>query len=267
MAEKKKFSTLSIITAFSYCIMILLNILANVLPINGKNTGEVSDSFPNLFAPAGYAFSIWGVIYLLLLLYTVYQLGFFRSVEVENRESLLNEIGVLFSISSIANAAWIVSWHYEKIFLSAVLIIIIFACLLLINLKIEKEKLSFKEKIFIYLPFNIYFGWLTVATIANVVTLLVSVGWNGFGISESVWTMIILTVGFIISALVIMRQKNIVYGLVILWAYVGIYSKHISSNGFNSAYPLVTTTVTVCIVLLILTMLYTLFIGRKKVKT
>lgn len=267
MDEKKKFSTLSIVTAVSFGIMMLLNILANVLPINGMDTGEVSDSYPNLFAPAGYTFAIWGVIYLLLLMYTVYQLGFFRSDELVDRKGLLNEIGILFSISSIVNAVWILTWHYKKIFLSTVLIIIIFACLLLINLKIEKEKLSFKEKVFIYLPFNVYFGWLTVATIANVVTLLVSVGWNGFGISESVWAMLILIVGFIISGLVIMRQKNIVYGLVILWSYVGIYSKHISSDGFNSAYPLVTTTVTVCIVLLILIMIYTLFISRKKLKT
>ncbi len=266
MVEKKKISRLSIITAVTFGIMMLLNILANVLPINGMNTGEVSDSYPNLFAPAGYTFSIWGVIYILLLMYTLYQLGLFRKDEVVNRDSDLEYINTLFSISSVVNAVWILTWHYKKILLSTVLIIVILICLILINLRIEKLTLSFKEKIFIYLPFNVYFGWLTVATIANITTLLVDLGWGGFGISESIWTTIILIIGFLISGLVIMRQKNIVYGLVILWSYIGIYSKHISIDGWYSQYQLVITTVTVSIVLLIITMGYALFIGKRKTK-
>ncbi len=266
MVEKRKFSSLSIITAVTFGIMVLLNILANALPINGQNTGEVSDAYANLFAPAGYTFSIWGIIYLLLGAYTLYQLGFFRKDELEDRESLLNNINILFSVSSVANAIWILTWHYEKMLLATILIIVILICLILINLRIERSKLSLKEKMFIYLPFNVYFGWLTVATIANITTFLVSTGWGGFGISEDIWTAIILIVGFLIAGLVIMRQRNIAYGLVILWSYIGIYVKHISKDGWNSEFPLVTTTVTVLIVLIIITMLYTLFVIKKKAK-
>ena len=266
MVEKRKFSSLSIITAVTFGIMVLLNVLANVLLINGQNTGEVSDAYANLFAPAGYTFSILGIIYLLLGAYTLYQLGFFRKDELEDRESLLNNINILFSVSSVANAIWILTWHYEKMLLATILIIVILICLILINLRIERSKLSLKEKMFIYLPFNVYFGWLTVATIANITTFLVSTGWGGFGISEDIWTAIILIVGFLIAGLVIMRQRNIAYGLVILWSYIGIYVKHISKDGWNSEFPLVTTTVTVLIVLIIITMLYTLFVIKKKAK-
>ncbi|NLC04479.1 MAG: tryptophan-rich sensory protein, partial [Tissierellia bacterium] len=175
-------------------------------------------------------------------------------------------INILFSVSSVANAIWILTWHYEKMLLATILIIVILICLILINLRIERSKLSLKEKMFIYLPFNVYFGWLTVATIANITTFLVSTGWGGFGISEDIWTSIILIIGFLISGLVIMRQRNIAYGLVILWSYIGIYVKHISKDGWNSEFPLVTTTVTVLIVLIIITMLYTLFVIKKKAK-
>ncbi len=267
MVEKKRFSTIGIITAVTFGIMIVLNILANLLPINGNTSADVSDEYSNLFAPAGYTFSIWGLIYILLAMYTAYQLGFFRKNRIEVREHLLNSIGVIFSISSIANAAWILTWHYELIPISTILISIILICLILINLKIDKLKLTLKEKIFIHLPFSVYFGWITVATIANITVLLVSIGWDGFGISADIWTMIILIVGLLITALVILKQRNIVYGLVIIWSYVGIYVKHISKDGWNSQYPLVITTVTVCLVFLVLTILYTLFISKKSTKS
>lgn len=264
MIEKKKFSKISIITAITFGIMILLNILANALPINGQNTGQISDAYSNLFAPAAYTFSIWGLIYLLLALHIFYQLGFFRKGDIDNKDNLLNNIGILFSISSIANTIWILAWHYEKMLLSTVLISLILICLILINSKIMDVKLSLKEKIFIYIPFSLYFGWITIATIANITVLLVSIGWKGFGISEVVWTMVILIVGFLIASITIYRQKNIIYGFVIIWAYLGIYVKHISESGWNNKYPLVIASVTICIALLILTIIYTLFKSKKR---
>ena len=265
MVEKKKFSSLSIITLVTFVIMVTLNVLANALPINGRNTGEISDSYSNLFAPAGYTFAIWGLIYLLLGMYTIYQLGFFRKGEVVSREPLLSKINVLFSLTSVANTIWILAWHYDFIGLSTVLIAFILICLILINLEIKKTKdLSLKERVFLCLPFSVYFGWLTVATVANITTLLVSIGWKGFGIGEDIWTMIILIVAFLIAGVTIMRLKNIPYGLVLIWSYVGIYSKHISKDGWNSQYPVVTATVTVCLVLFVLVLLYTAFISRKR---
>ncbi|MGO1368662.1 MAG: tryptophan-rich sensory protein, partial [Senegalia sp. (in: firmicutes)] len=137
----------------TYIAMIATNALANILPINGLTTGEVSDSFENLFAPAGLTFSIWGLIYLLLGLYSLYQAGLFR--DNNRRVKLLNSVGIIFSISSIANAAWIFSWHYKVLSLSILLMLVILISLITIVKKINKEKL------FISLPFSIYFGWIT----------------------------------------------------------------------------------------------------------
>ena len=238
------------LAAATFILMVVVNALANILPINGIGTGAVSDSYPNLFAPAGITFAIWGVIYLLLAAYTVFQLGLFK----KNRsmsDALMNKVGVVFSISSIANTVWIFSWHYRIIVLSMVLMLIILVCLAIIVSAIRKESLSLIEKIYVKLPFSIYFGWITVATIANLTTLLVSVGWNGFGLSQSVWAVAIIAIGAIIGIVTILRNKDYPYGLVILWAYAGIVIKHVSTSGFNGMYPAVIITTIMAMVLVV----------------
>lgn len=240
----------------TYIAMVVTNALANILPINGLTTGEVSDSFENLFAPAGLTFSIWGLIYLLLGLYSLYQAGLFRYNN--RRAKLLNSIGIIFSISSIANAAWIFSWHYKVLSLSIVLILVILISLITIVKKINKEKLFMKEKLFISLPFSIYFGWITVATIANITAFLVDIGWNRFGLSEVFWTVTIIIIGAIIGILTILRNRDFAYGLVIIWAYAGILIKHLSESGFNSMYPSIIWTVIGSIVIVSLVDIFVL---------
>lgn len=257
--KTRKFDIISIVTAISFAIMIFLNALANILPINGQTTGSVSDAYVNLFTPDAYTFSIWGLIYLLLGIYVVYQLGFFRKDYIVNRNNLFNQVGILFSLSSIVNSLWILAWHYDKMLLSTILIVTILVLLIAINVIIKKEDLSLKEKFFIRLPFSVYFGWITVATIANITVYLVSIGWKGFGIGENIWAMIILLVGVLIGGLTTIKQRDIAYGLVLIWAYGGIYSKHISESGWNSEYPLVIATITISLGILVLTLLYTFY--------
>ncbi len=241
--------SIKMLVAITFIAMVVVNALANLLPINGIDTGSVSDSYQNLFAPAGITFSIWGLIYLLLAGFTFYQFGIINK-NGSISKALLNKVGIVFSISSIANMIWIFSWHYDIIFLSMILMAVILICLIIIVKAVMEENLTLKEKLFIKLPFSIYFGWITVAAIANVTTLLVSWGWNGFGISETIWTIIILAVGAIIGILTIIRNKDYAYGLVIIWAYIGILIKHISSSGFNSMYPSVIITVIAALALL-----------------
>lgn len=248
---KTKIKMLVVVT---FIVMIVVNALANILPINGVNTGSVSDSFPNLFAPAGLTFAIWGLIYFLLAGYTFYQLGIIN--KNDKSKNLLDKIGVVFSISSIANAVWIFTWHYKIIYVSIVLMAIILICLIIIVNLIRKENLSLKEKIFVKLPFSIYFGWITVATIANITTLLVSLNWDGFGIAEGIWTVIIVSVGAITGILTIMRNKDYAYGSVIVWAYIGILIKHTSLSGFNNMYPEVIITVIISLVLIVVANVY-----------
>lgn len=242
----------------TFLIMVGVNALANILPIGGRNTGQISDSYPNLFAPAGVTFSIWGLIYLLLAGYTVYQLELFQKEKSMLREGLLAKIGVLFSISSAANAIWIFAWHYEILPASMMLMLVILTCLILINQILVKEKLPVSEKIFVRLPFSVYFGWITVATIANATTLLVSTGFDGFGLSDAAWTVIMISAGALIGIAAMLRNRDIPYGLVIIWAYAGIIIKHTSSAGFNGQYPQVITAAGVCIALIVIAGIYTL---------
>ncbi|HOJ12753.1 MAG TPA: tryptophan-rich sensory protein, partial [Clostridiales bacterium] len=255
-----------VIVVITYVGMVSVNALANLLPINGINTGQVSDSYPNLFAPAGLTFAIWGLIYLLLAGYSVYQLGVFQKNKKNIKSNLLNKVGILLSISSIANMIWIFSWHYLVIPLSMLLMLVILICLILIMKLINNEEsLTSAEKTFMRMPFSIYFGWITVATIANATTLLVSIHWDGFGITEQTWTVLILIIGVLIGALTTIKNRDIAYGLVIIWAYTGILIKHLSKDGFAFQYPSVVNTVVSCIVLLIITLAYVL-IKAKQIK-
>jgi hypothetical protein len=263
METKQLETPIKITVAVTYLIMIVVNAMANILPINGIDTGAVSDSYPNLFAPAGLTFSIWGVIYLLLAGYTLYQFGFFQGDKSKVKTELLRKVGIVFSISSVVNAAWIFSWHYRMIGLSVILMLALLLSLIYINQTILKEQLDQKEKLFIRLPFSVYFGWITVATIANITTLLVDIGWNGFEISESIWTILIIIIGLAIGAVTMIRNHDIAYGLVIIWAYAGILIKHMSQDGFAGQYSGIITTVIACIVLMGVAIGYVLFAKKQ----
>jgi len=241
--------------------MVTVNALANILPINGIGTGEVSDSYANIFAPAGITFAVWGLIYILLFGHSLYQLV--------NRESLFkNEdykwIGFWFAFSSIINTVWIFTWHYEIIWLSLILMILILVSLIRINMTLRNVHSSKKEILFIKIPFTVYFGWITVATIANVTTFLVSINWNMFGISEVFWADTMILIGAIIGFIAILYYKSLSYGFVIIWAYLGIGIKHISSEFFDGKYPSVIFAVILSILLIILGQIFMLRVKSKK---
>lgn len=222
------------------------------MPINGVGTADVSDAYPDLFAPAVITFSIWGLIYLLLGAHVIFQLGLFGKDMVTLTKNQFTTVGVYFAVSSIANTVWVFLWHYDLISLSLVAMVVILLCLI----RIVQETNS--QGLIVRLPFSVYFGWITVATIANVTTVLVSIGWNGFGLSEVTWMVIILVVGAVVGSVVMIRYKDMAYGLVFLWAYTGILLKHISQTGFGGEYPFVIGTVIVCLVLLLAAEAYTL---------
>lgn len=258
MNNKRKGTALRIITVVTFLIMIITNALANTLPLNNVSTGDVSLAYDNLFAPAALTFAIWGLIYFLLLGYVLYSLGLFRERKSEGDSSLLRKTEILFSISSVANAGWIFCWHYDLIPLSMILMLVILLCLALISRAIQDALLTSREKIFIRLPFSVYFGWITVATIANATVLLVSLGWTGFGVSEPVWTEIILLVGLAIGLMTTLKHEDIAYVLVLIWAYTGILIKHISASGFNSAHPALIYTLICCLALFVVAIIHIL---------
>lgn len=259
---RRKFSYTKLMAAIAYIGMIAVNALANLIPIGGVGTGEVSDSFPNLFAPAGFTFGIWALIYLLLGLHILYQLGLFRNQLTNQR--VFKEINPYFIISSLANILWILAWHKFKILVSVILMIIILLSLIKIQHLIKDFKLYPRDKLFIRAPFSIYFGWITVATIANLTTYLVSIDWGGFGLGDVTCTVIVLIVGLIIGGLTTYINKDLAYGGVIIWAYSGILVQHISPYSFDGKYTSVVLATILSIIILFVIMALVL---RKKISS
>ena len=264
MMNKKDISIpIEIITAATFLLMIITNVLANLLPINGVTTGQISDFYPNLFAPAAFAFSIWGLIYMLLAGYVFYQLGLFKGKINIVEESFLDNIRLAFIISSFANSLWIVTWHYLQIMLSMLLITVMFICLGYIFYTLNKYNFSFDKRIFVKIPFSIYFAWITVALIANFVVAAISGQWDFFIAAESNWTIFLILLGLTFATFVVYRYKDAIYGMVIIWAYSGILIKHMSVNEFNRQYPLIIVTVIGSLVFLILLVFYILVSNRE----
>ncbi len=215
-----------IFALLTFLFALVMNALASILPLNGLSTGEISDLYFNYFAPTGLTFSIWAVIYIGLSVYLFLRVKlkdqFIETLTIKQ----LNKIDILFGISSIANGLWIVSWHYLQFYLSLVWMIVILVTLILINQIIKKAP----EKLFI--PFRIYFGWITIATVANVTTVIVSDAnqfrwlWNGGEVSQQIMTLIILIIAIVIGAVTMLVQEDLFYGSVIIWALFGIYLRH-----------------------------------------
>lgn len=216
--------SLSLINILLYMGMVVVNALANILPINGMKTGELSDMYPNLFVPAGMTFSIWGVIYALLLFMVIYQVvAVFGKKE---RFALSKNQGYVFALTCILNTAWILTWHYQQVLLSVIVMIGLLLCLIslyngVFNAKIQKVPARIAYRV----TMNVYLGWISVAIIANMSALLVSWNWNGFGLPENVWTIIVMAVGLIIAVLVTLKNNVVFYPLVFVWAYYGIIVK------------------------------------------
>lgn len=231
----------------TYLVMIAVNALANALPLNGRGTGEVSMRYSNLFTPAGVTFSIWGVIYLLLGAHVLYQLGFFRDrPDTDDDTALLNRVGMLFSASSLANTAWIFAWHYDLIPLSALLLVVILVLLGSIVTTVHRAGPTRRQRWFVGVPFSVYFGWSTVAVVANITVLLVYWRWDRFGIADSAWTVAIVLVAMGIGSFVMRRNGDIAYGLVLIWAYVGILIRQTSD--LAGRYPMIIAAVVASLV-------------------
>lgn len=200
-------------------VVLVVNYLANALPLNGLDTGEISDRFNVYFVPAGYVFSIWGVIYLGLIAFTIFQ-----ALSAQRENPRLRAAGWWVVLSNLANATWIFLWHYEQFPLTIVVMLVLLAALIVIFLRlgIGRTTVSTAETWAARVPFSIYLGWITVATVANATTLLDYLQWDGFGIAPEIWMGIMLTAVLIIASLMNLTRRNIPYALVILWALVGI---------------------------------------------
>ncbi|MFX0186037.1 MAG: tryptophan-rich sensory protein [Candidatus Hodarchaeota archaeon] len=208
-------------------LALIMNFLSNALPLNGKTAGELSDSYPNLFVPAGYVFAIWGIIYVFLIIFGIYQ------ALPQNKDKPFQEkISFYFILSNLANATWLFFWHFEFVLLSLLTMLVLLFSLIMIYLRlgIGINRVERNEKFSVHTLFSIYLGWITVATVANVTALLVSLSWDGLGINEEIWTWIVLAIATVIVLTVIVTRRDIVYGLVPVWAFIGILVKQLDNS-------------------------------------
>ena len=203
-------------------VMLAVNSLSEALPLNGQTSAEIANRLPILFVPANYVFSIWGIIYTLLIGFGIYQ-----ALPSQRNNPLLTKIGYWFALSCGANALWLVLFHYNQFALSMVVMALLLVCLIVIYMRIGvgHTALSLKETWLIHIPFSTYLGWITVATVANAAYVLYDAGWGGFGISGEIWTTVMLLIATGIVLTIILTRSDIAYTAVIVWAFAGITVK------------------------------------------
>ncbi|MEX2350358.1 MAG: tryptophan-rich sensory protein [Flavobacteriaceae bacterium] len=214
--------TLQIFNGIAFVSMIFINYLSNTGLINNNSNATVSRDFENLFTPAGYAFSIWGIIYLLLLGFVIYQgLGLFSKAKDND---LAKQVGWWFVVSCIANSMWLFAWLYEYLGVAVLIMLVLLFSLVKIVLRTNMERWDapFKTILFLWWPFCIYIGWISVALIANMAAYLTQIGWDGFDLSSVFWTITMIVVAGILNLLVTWSRNMREFALVGAWALVAI---------------------------------------------
>ena len=206
----------------SVIIALAVNILASALPLNGQNTGEISDRFQVYFVPAGYVFAIWFFIYVGWIAFTIFQ---FRTDQKESPR--LQRLGYLFAISGIVNAIWLFTWHYNVFGWSVLVMLTLLGLLIASYLRLDVNRVSVSraERWSVDIPFSVYLGWITVATVANITDWLYLVEWSGFGISAPIWAIIMIVVASVVGLLITLTRKDAAYVFVLVWSFIGIAVK------------------------------------------
>lgn len=214
----------SVVLRWGNIVVFALTVLVNSLAgsttiIGGKYTAQISDASPTLITPAGYVFSIWGIIYILMGVFVIFQ-----ALPSQQGKGYLKRISWLFALSGLINIVWLFFWQFEYLSVSVVLMFLLLATLILIYLRlgVGKSRVTLSERLAVHLPFSVYLGWITIASIANVAATLVSFNWDGFGISPDTWATVVVAVALIITVLMLIIRKDVAYSLVIIWALFGI---------------------------------------------
>ncbi|MEH1009091.1 tryptophan-rich sensory protein [Winogradskyella sp. ECml5-4] len=214
--------TLQIGNIIALLITIFINYLSNTGTLNNTTIGEVSNSYRSLFTPAGYTFAIWGVIYLLLIGFVIYQgRGLFKDVK---NDDVVLKTGWWFILSCLFNSLWVFAWIYEYTGVSCIFIFLLLFSLLkiVVNNRMELDDEPLPIIAFVWWPFVIYSGWVTVASIANVSTYLVKIDWGGFGWSDVTWTIILIAIAVFINVIITWKRNMREFALVGAWALIGI---------------------------------------------
>ncbi|MBX2968724.1 MAG: hypothetical protein KF803_05090 [Cyclobacteriaceae bacterium] len=250
----------ALIHTFVLIAVLTVNALANILPINGLNTGEVSALYPSLFTPAGITFSIWSVIYLLLLAFVLWQ--WIRLRDTRTQE-IYWQLSPYFILSSVFNISWILVWHFLYVWISVIIMLAFLVTLTLAFLKLQQANLNTRaNRFFISLPLTTYFAWICVATIANIATALVSLKLSSYMLSPETWTVIMMAIAFLLAVYITLTYKKPAFAAVVTWALAGIWLR--SLNGDSQLIYITAASLTIlCGLLFLFSLLKTALISFK----
>ncbi len=217
--------SVAVLQVLFYSVMILVNALANALPLNGYNTGEISAMYPNLFVPAGFTFSIWGLLYLLLFGWVIYSGIILWKQQQTILFNHVRTVAPFFILSCTLNAVWIIMWH--QLLPVAALLIMFWLLSTLItmyrNMQAAKMQLNTGASLLLYIPFVMYLAWICVASIANTTAVLVDVDWNGFGLQPWLWSCIMIVIAALLGCWFSLVKREAAFAVVVAWALFGIF--------------------------------------------
>ena len=218
--------TLAVLNLLSVVAVIVINYISQIIEFNGTTIGEMSRRYDNLFTPAGYAFSIWGIIFLLLLAYGVYQVKI--AYTGKDSSNFILRTGPWFLLANVFNCTWVIVFAYDYTGLSVLIMLGILFSLIKIILNTDMERWDAPIGIiaFLWWPICIYSGWIAVATIANIAAYLSKIGWEGGPFSETAWTLIMIIVATLVNLLMIYKRNMREFGIVGIWALIAIFMRH-----------------------------------------
>lgn len=225
---------LPIANGLALMLTIVVNYCCNAGFLNGKTMKTVSDKYYNYFTPAGFAFSIWGLIYLGLLGFVVYTA--INASRDKFKDTILAKIGWWFVLSCLANSFWVVAWLTDYTGTSVlVMLILLFSLIkIVVNTRMELDAHPFKHYLFVFWPFALYLGWVSVALIANFSAYLTKIGWGGFGVSNSNWAIVMICVAGLVNILMVYTRNLREFAVVGIWALFAISVSNSRVSGDQS---------------------------------
>lgn len=243
--------------SISVVLVIIVNYYSQTGRINGQTVGSLSNEYANLFTPASFAFSIWGIIFLGLI-----GLVFFQGISLLRKaknDDLFNRMGFVFALVNLGNSSWVIFWLYEQTFVSVLVMVgMLVGLLTLLSRMSDSSGRSFTQKLFVVGPINIYAGWIAVATIANFAAYLSKIGWDGGIFIETTWTMIMISIAVVANIYVTWTKSVKVFSIVGIWALYAIYVRH------QSYYEAIAITALTGTVILSLSTLTKLILDRRR---
>lgn len=226
MQPLKKQQNLSVLNLLAVLFAIGINYYSQLYTINGNRVSDMSEKYANLFTPAGYAFAIWGVIFIALLVFSGYQI--YRTFIRRKTFDFISQSGYWFAIANAGNGLWVIAWLYDYTLLSVVIMLVILFSLvkIVVNTDMETRKVPAKTIVFGWWPISIYAGWISVATIANIAAYLSKIGWEGGFLSPVAWTILLIVAVTLLNVVLIFTRGMREFAVVGAWALIAIYVRH-----------------------------------------